>query len=166
MGLFTSRAEREAKAKAKAEAKFIAGNAAMIKVAETKGVRYSNADLNALRCLYDAFEENEEIYVGSTYISLYDSESNSCSNNIGDISSDVLDGVRDLNSNNFRFFKAIIEQNYMTMRKVDELKDLLELLIDSRNRDSSPRSTTDYCSQCGKVRNSGDLFCSKCGHKH
>ena len=54
----------------------------------------------------------------------------------------------------------------MTMRKVDVLKDMLELLIDSKNRASSLRSTTGYCSQCGKQRNSGDVFCSQCGHKH
>lgn len=166
MSLFTSKAEREARAKAKAEAKDADRNAAMIKVAESKGIRYSNDDLYALRCLYDAFEDNEDINVSSSFISLYDSDNNSCSNSIGDITSDVLREVQDLDCNNFRFFKAIIEQNYMTMRKVDVLKDLLELLIDSRNRASSPRSTTGYCSQCGKPSNSGDVFCPQCGHKH
>jgi hypothetical protein len=166
MGLFTSKAEREARAKAKAEAKEAASNAAMINVAESKGISYSNDDLYALRCLYDAFEENGNIHVSSTSITLDDSDGNSCNNNLGNITYDVLSGIEDLDGNNFRFFKAIIEQNYMTMRKVDALNDRLELLIDTKNRASSPHSTTGYCSQCGKPRNSGDVFCSKCGHKH
>jgi hypothetical protein len=166
MGLFTSKAEREARAKAKAEAKDAASKAAMIKVADSKGIRYSNDDLYALQCLYDAFEDKEDINVSSSIISLYDSDNNSCDNSIGDITYDVLEGVQNIDYNNFKFFKAIIEQNYMTMRKVDALKDLLELLIDSRNRASSPRSTTGFCSLCGKPRNSGDVFCPQCGHKH
>ena len=166
MGLFTSKAEREAKAKAKAEAKVAAGNAAVIKIAESKGIRYSNDDLYALRCLYDAFEDNDDIDVSTSYISLDDSNGNSCSNTIGNITYDVLSGMQDVDGNNFRFFKAIIEQNYMTMRKVDALKDLLDLLIDSRNCDSSTHSTTGYCSQCGKRSNSSDVFCPQCGHKH
>lgn len=166
MGLFTSRAEREARAKANAQAKDVASNAAMIKVAQSKGIRYSDDDLYTLRCLYDAFENNKDINASSSYISLYDGDNNSCSNNIGDITSDVLREVQDIDGNNFRFFKAVIEQNYMTMRKVDALKDLLELLIDSRNRASSPHSATGYCSQCGKPINSGDVFCPQCGHKH
>lgn len=166
MGLFSSKAEREAKAKAKAEAREVAINASAIKLAENKGIEYSNDDLYALRCIVESFENNNDINVSSSSVSLDDSNGNSCSNNIGNITYDVLSEIQDLDSNNYRFFKAIIEQNYMTMRKVDALKDLLEQLINLSNNGTSPRSTTAYCAQCGKPRNSSDAFCPRCGHRH